>query len=119
MRNKRLINNLTNMTMTATLYVQANGDLNNIYGTLNITLQPNESKEIEYGDLRNNYLLGIRINPLPADPVETYYALVKQRNDGIDNWLNNLDAINITVERLHSMDSHLPIEQMVRTTSVI
>lgn len=113
-KNKRLMNNLTNMTMMITLYVQAGNDMNNIYGTLNITLQPSESIEVEYGDLRNGYLLGLRVNPLPADPVETYYAMVKQRGDVVDSWLNNSDAIDITIQRLRSMDSHVPIEQVVR-----
>jgi len=112
-RNKRLINNLTNMTMMVTLYVQANNDLNSIYGTLNVTLQPSESEEVEYGDLRNGYLLGLRISPLPVDPVETYYAQVKQRGDAIDKWLNTADSIDITIERLHSLDSHSPIEQVM------
>lgn len=116
MKNKRLMNNLTNMTLMVTLYIQAGNDINNIYGTLNITLQPNESLEVEYGDLRNGYLLGMRANPLPADPMETYYAMVKQRGDEVDGWLNNSDAIDITIQRLHSMDSHVSIEQIRRET---
>lgn len=119
MKNKRLINNLSNMTIMITLYIQANNDLHSIYGTLNITLQPSEYREVEYGDLRNGYLLGLRVIPLPADAVETYYALVKQRGDTIDGWLNTSDTIDITIERLHSMDSHAPIEQSVRETESV
>lgn len=119
MKNKRLMNNLTNMTMMVTLYIQAGNDINNIYGTLNIALQANESLEVEYGDLRNGYLLALRVSPLPTDAVETYYAMVKQRGDVVDNWLNNSDAIDITIQRLHSMDSHVPIEQVVRETQGI
>lgn len=119
MKNKRLINNQTNMTMTATLYVQAGNDLKRIYGTLNIDLRPGESREVEYGDLRNGYLLGLRVTPQPADPVEVYYAVVTRRGDAVDIWLNDEDALDITIERLHGMDSHLPIEQVVRSVETV
>lgn len=110
MKNKRVINNLTNMTLMITLYVQAGNDLKSIYGTLNVEIKPGDSSEVEYGDLRNGYLMGLRVTPQPADPFETYYAVVKQRDDAIDNWLNKADAIDITIERLHtSMDSHSPL----------
>jgi hypothetical protein len=118
-KNRRLINNLTGMSMMATLYVQANNDLNSIYGTLNITLQPSESMEVEYGDLRNGFLLGLRVKPVPTGVVEAYYFQVKQRGDVVDNWLNNADAIDITMEYLHNMDSHLPIEQSLRASKMV
>ncbi len=119
MINQRLINNLTNMTIKATLYIQENNNLNNIYGTVNITLQANESREVEYGDLRNNFLLGLRIYPLPEDLIETYYAVVKQRGDSIDTWLNNSDTIDITIKRLHSLDSHQAVEQLVHESNMV
>ncbi len=119
MKNRRLINNLTGLTMMVTFYVQANNDMNSIYGTLNITLQAGESTEVEYGDLRNGFLLGLCVKPLPADTAEAYYIQVKQRGDMMDNWLNNADAINITIEHLHSMNSHLPIEQAVYASNAV
>lgn len=111
MKNRRLINNLTDLNMMITLYVQKSNDINSIYGTLNITLQAGESTEVEYGDLRNGFLLGVCVKPLPVDAVEAYYVQVKQRGDIVDNWLNNADAVNMTIEQLHSMDSHLAIEE--------
>lgn len=119
MINKRLVNNMTNMTMMITLYVQAGNDLKSIYGTLNITLQTNESRVIEYGDLRNGYLLGAHITPSHAKTIETYYALVRHRGDAVDNWLNKSDAIDITIERLFAFDSRIPIERSIQVTEEV
>lgn len=114
MKNKRLINNLTNMSLKATLYVQAANDLKAIYGTLNVDLNSGESTEVEYGDLRNGYLLGLRINPIPFDPIDTYYAVVRHRGDAVDAWLNNSVSIDITVEHLHAMEGYSSIELITR-----
>jgi hypothetical protein len=119
MKNKRMINNLTNMSLIVTLYVQAGNNLKSIYGTLNVDIKPGASSEVEYGDLRNGYLMGLRVSPQPDDPLETYYAVVKQRDDIIDNWLNKTNAIDITIERLHtSMDSHSPLSQKISDAAI-
>lgn len=116
MENKRLINNLTNMVLKATLYIQAGNDLKNIYGTLNINLHPGESREIEYGDLRNSYLLGLKIDPLPIDSGDVYFSVVHQRGDDIDIWLNDSFSIDITIKQLKQMNVHSPFEGISQYT---
>ena len=106
MSNQRLLCNSTNMQLSVTLYIQAGGNLNSMYGSVNVDLEPGEARDVEFGDLRNNMLSALRINPLPWDPRETYYALVKRRNDFMDRWLNHHDHIDISVEALDHLMSH-------------
>ena len=119
MENKRLINNLTNLTLKATLYVQAGNDLKNIYGTLNINLYPGESREIEYGDLRNSYLLGMKVDPLPFNSGDVYVSIVNQRGDDVDTWLNNSFSIDITIQQLQRMNAHSPFEAINQYTEAV
>ena len=106
MHNRRLLANRTNMNLRITVYVQAGADLNALYGTVNVDLHRGDMEEVEYGNLRNNVLSGLRINPLPLDPRDTYYATVQTRGDAIDQWLNASDNVEITVERLQQLNSH-------------
>jgi len=104
--NQRVLCNQTNMRMRITLYVQAGNDIKSQYGTVVVELASGEMQEVEFGNLRNNTLSGVRINPLPWDPADTYYAQVVRRDDPVDRWLNCFDHIEISIELLQRLLSH-------------
>lgn len=108
MQNQRDISNETNLMLGVTLYIQKESNINSIYGTINLTLKPGQVDTVEFGNLRNNTLVAIRICPLPVTPTETYSGQVAERADFIDRWLNNSPTIEITLEALQKLNNYSP-----------
>jgi len=106
--NTRIVDNQTNMSVRITLFIQAGSNTDELHGTVNLNLSPGETQSVSYGDLRNNFLSGMKLSPLPVEPTDTYYCRVTERGDEVDAWLNNSDTIDLNVERLNKMESTKP-----------
>jgi hypothetical protein len=96
------------MSVSLTLFIQAGNDAEKLHGTLNLTLSPGEIQAVNYGDLRNNSLSGMKLKPLPGDPTDSYYCRVKERGDEVDAWLNHSETIDLNSGRLQKMESAKP-----------
>jgi len=100
-----------NMSVQVTLLIQAGNNPNDLHGTVNLTLPPGEAKAVTYGDLRNSFLSGMKLIPLPYDPTDTYYGRVMARGDWMDIWLNNSNSIELTTELMQNIVSSRPCKQ--------
>ncbi|SMF19802.1 hypothetical protein SAMN02745866_01220 [Alteromonadaceae bacterium Bs31] len=103
--NTRIVENQMNMSVQITLFIQAGSNTNDLHGTVYLTLPPGDSQSVTYGDLRNSFLSGMKLSPLPYDPTDTYYCRVKERGDDMDTWLNHSHTIEVTPDCLQRMES--------------
>lgn len=109
--NTRILDNQTNLSLQITLFIQAGNNLRDLHGTINVDLLPGEAKSVSYGDLRNCFLSGLKLSPLPYDSTDSYYCRVYHRTDTIDNWLNNSNTIEITANRIAKLESSGPFQK--------
>ena len=108
--NTRTLHNQTKMSFLTTLFINEGSNPEKLYGTINVTLEPGEMKSVNYGDLRNCFLAGMRLSALPDDYKDTYYCRVARRGDDVDRWLNEAETIELQVPRLKLMNSFRPFD---------
>ena len=113
MINTRFISNQTAMPLLITLYIQAGNDISRIYGSVNAELQAGETRAVEFGNLRNNVLIGLRVNPIPLVPEQSYCGAVHKRGDDVDVWLNSLDTLGISLTSFNRLDVCFSVEDLV------
>jgi len=99
----RMVRNETCLTLWVTLYIQAGSNPGELFGTQNIRLSGYDCAEVNYGDLNNSFLYGIRLLPLPGDLLDSYYCHINRPGDDIDQWLNAGESLVLTQERLAGM----------------
>ena len=109
--NTRTFHNQTAHELWLTLFIQCGSDIQQLYGTVNHHLKPNEIKTVQYGDLRNCFLMGMRLKPILPGNDEQYFCRVNTRQDDIDLWLNDNDSVAIDHRRLISMETQSPFDK--------
>jgi len=92
---KQVVNN-TEFDLSITLFVRKGANINaKEFGTVCFDIDAGSIEEIEYGNLQNGYLNGIRLAAKVDGSDVCYMEMVSDENCALDQRLNCSDTISI------------------------